>query len=68
MQTIVSLQINSFCLIKCAMFDKIKNPKAKPANIILAIVYVAVLSTAFAFAVAHQIQCGGGAITEKINF
>ena len=23
---------------------------------------------AFAFAVAHQIQCGGGAITEKINF
>ena len=50
------------------MFDKIKNPKAKPANIILAIVYVAVLSTAFAFAAAHQIQCGGGAITEKINF
>lgn len=40
------------------MFEKIKNPKARAANIALAIVYSFVLLSAFALALAWQFSGG----------
>ncbi len=49
------------------MFEKIKNPNAKPANVVLALIYIAVLLSAFVMAVAWQFSESADA-AGKIGF
>jgi len=52
------------------MFERIKNPKARRANIILAVVYIAVIATLFALALAGGRQKASDASSQpaKITF
>ncbi len=53
-----------FAYLADFMFDKIKNPNAKPANIALAFLYIVVLLSLFANATSFDSSCDGESARE----